>query len=267
MKTKSTLTGFIVLSLLLFFSKTVNAQCTATISVSTIESRCKATGEIIISVTGGSGNFNYKVSDGSFSTVTSTNSVKGLQAGTYKVEVKDIVTGCSYSQDNVIVGGNYQDPRFQLAVTDVTCINGSDGSISVVNQQYGRGPFLYTIVAPSASSIGASNGTGVFANLISGDYYVRLTDSCGGIQRRTVTVSNYNWWISAKSVTEVGCDQLTVTLSLQDSKGNTNTAGTIFNGFQYGAVRSAGDTVWSNTRTFTFSKGTLRSLTFIARSS
>lgn len=265
MKTKFTLPGFIVLSFLLFSVKTINAQCTATVTVSTVESRCKATGQIIFNVTGGSGNFNYRVSKGSFNTLTSTNTVIGLQAGTYDTEVKDIVTGCIYTQPNIVVGGNYQDPRFQLSVSDVTCINGNDGSIAAISLQYGRGPFQYTIVAPSASAVGVSNSTGIFSNLISGDYYVRLTDSCGGIQTRTVNVSNYNWWISSIAVTKVGCDQATATITLQDSKGNTNISGTTFAGYQYGAVRSPGDTSWYNMRTFTFFKGTLRSITLVAK--
>ncbi|MFM9910391.1 MAG: T9SS type A sorting domain-containing protein [Chitinophagaceae bacterium] len=265
MKSKFTLIWVIVSSFLTLSSKTTIAQCNATVNVSTVESRCKATGEINFSVTGGSGNYNYTVTRGAVSSVTSSNKVSGLPAGTYKTEVKDLVTGCVYSMPDVVVTGNYQDPRFQLAVTDVTCINGADGSISVMTQQFGRGPFAYTIIAPSVSTVGTSNSTGTFTNLIPGNYFVRLSDSCGGIQTRSIVVSNYNWWISASTVTKVGCDQATATLTLQDSKGNTNLVGTTFNGYQYGAVRSPGDTSWSNSRSFTFSKGTLRSITLIAK--
>jgi hypothetical protein len=251
--------------LLLPFANKLYAQCNAVVNTTARESRCKATGEISITVTGGSGNYNYKVTSGSFSTVTSSNTIQGLQAGTYSIEVKDLNYGCVYTQNNILVGGDYQDPRFQLNISDVTCINGNDGSLTVINQQYGRGPFVYTIVAPSVSQVGMSNTTGVFNNLVPGDYYVRLTDSCGGMQTRAVTVANYNWWIDASSVTKLGCDQATATITLRDSKGNTNTSGTTFNGYTYGVVRSAGDTSWYATRTYTFYKGTLRSVQLVVK--
>ncbi len=265
MKASSTLLRLILFGCFVLGSREATAQCNATISVSTIESRCKATGQIIVSINGGSGSYNYKIINGTFSSVTSSNIISGLVAGTYSVEVKDLISNCVYKQNNVVVPGDYQDPRFQLAVTDVTCINGNNGSVTAIGLQYGRGPFQYTIVAPSASSIGVSNTTGIFNNLVSGDYYVRLTDSCGGIQTRTVIVSNYNWWIDAQTVTKVGCDQATATITLKDSKGNTNLSGSTFNGYQYGAVRSPGDTSWYNNRSFTFFKGTLRSVTLVVK--
>lgn len=264
MNPKSTLYSFLVVVALCCSLQSL-AQCTATISIQTRESRCKATGEIIVTVTGGSGNYNYKVINGAFSSVTSTNTISGLQAGTYTVEVKDLQNGCSYTRTDVVVSGNYEDPRFQLSLSDVTCINGNNGTLTVINQQYGRGPFTYTIVAPSVSAVGQSNGTGVFNNLVSGDYYVRLTDSCGGIQTRAVTIANYNWWIDANTVTKNGCAQADAVITLRDSKGNTNTSGSTFNGYMYGVVRSAGDTSWYANRTFTFNKGTLRSVTLIAK--
>lgn len=264
MNPKSTLSVVVLVLLLFCFSRT-QAQCLASFTVQTKESRCKATGEITFEVTGGSGNYNYKVTNGAFSSVTSTNTISGLQAGTYTVEVKDLQTGCVYTRANVVVSGDYQDPRFQLAISDVTCINGNNGTLSVINLQYGRGPFTYTIVAPSASAIGQSNTTGVFNNLVSGDYYVRLSDSCGGIQTRAVTVANYNWWIDASSVTKNGCDQASASITLKDSKGNLNTSGSAFNNYTYGVVRAPGDTSWHNNRNFNFFKGTLRSVTLIAK--
>jgi hypothetical protein len=263
---KSIFTQLVCLfSAFLFFSQGVSAQCTATISMSSVPSRCKATGQIIVNVSGGSGNYNYKVVNGTFSTVTSTHTIGGLAAGTYTVEVKDIVTACVYNPGNIVVAGDYEDPRFQLNITPVSCINGNDASLTVTSLQYGRAPFTYTIVAPSASAIGTSNSTGIFNGLRPGDYYVRLMDSCGGIQTRAVTIANYDWWIDTFTVAKPNCTNADVTVTLRNSKGNTNTAGTDFNGYRYGVVRSAGDTVWSNNRSFSFVKGTLRSFTVIAR--
>lgn len=265
MKLKSTQGFFLFFFSLLLTSQIALAQCSLSFTTQTRESRCKATGQIIVTASGGSGNYNYKVTKGSFTSVTSTNTISGLEAGLYIVEVKDLVTGCSVAQTNVAVSGNYQDPRFQLNVTDVTCINGNNGTVSVSSVQYGRGPFTYTIVAPSASSVGASNTSGTFTNLTAGDYYVRMTDSCGGIQTRAITVSNYNWLFDSRTVTEVGCDSADVAIVLKDSRNNYNTSGTTFNGFTYGVTRAPGDTTWFSSRSFRFFKGTYRTVTFVAK--
>ncbi|MBC7848994.1 MAG: hypothetical protein H7Y31_04630 [Chitinophagaceae bacterium] len=265
MKAKVTLLILSVCFMLTAFSPDVNAQCNAVVAIETKESRCKSTGEITALVSGGSGNYNYKVINGAFTTITSTNSISGLQAGTYTVEVKDLVSGCIYIQSNVVITGDYQDPRFQLSINDVSCINGNDGALTVINQQYGRGPFTYTIVAPSTAGVGLTNTSGVFSNLAAGDYYVRLSDSCGGLQTRAVSVANYNWWLDAQTITKVGCDQATATVTLMDSKGNSNLSGTTFNGFMYGVARTPGDTSWYASRTFTFTKATLRTFDIVVK--
>lgn len=264
MNKRSTLIG-----LLLFFiiatALQSNAQCNLSISATPQASICKATGSITVNVSGGTGNYNYKLTGTSFSTVTSSSIINGLAAGTYNLEVKDVTTGCLAYSNGIVVGGNYQDPRFTLNVTDITCLNGSDGSITVSNLQYGKAPFTYTIVAPSVAGVGTTNTTGTFSNLAPGTYYIRLSDSCGGIQTRNVTVTAFNWSIDSRTVTKFGCDSADVTLTLKDSRGNFNTSGTIFNGFQYGVTRAAGDTLWFNNRSFRFFKGTLRNFTLLAK--
>lgn len=265
MKANSTLiAGIIAFALLLPVASL--AQCSLSFTYTVSESRCKSTGAIHVNVTGGSGSFNYKLTGGSIPSInTSSSNITGIPAGTYRLEVKDVVDGCTYAEDNIVVPGNYQDPRFQLSGSDVTCIGGSDGSITVVNQQFGTGPFIYSIVAPSASGIGATNTTGVFTNLIPGSYSVRLADSCGGLQTRVITIADYNWWIDANNVTKVGCDSADVSITLEDNHSNFNTSGTTFNAFTYGVSRTPGDTVWSSTRTFRVYKGTARSLQLVAR--
>src|ERR1700712_349484 len=140
----------LVVTTCLFVDKAAAQPCSLGITTTTSSSRCKATGSITVNITNGSGQYNYTVTSGSFTTTTSTNIIDGLKPGTYTVKVKDIVSGCLIQQDSVVVDGNYQDPRFQLSVTDVTCINGNNGVINVTGLQYGRAPFTYTIVAPSA---------------------------------------------------------------------------------------------------------------------
>lgn len=267
MKTKfyPVLLFFLLVNYLIFLSgQSVAQSCSAiTTNYSTSESRCAATGEVRIIATGGSGNLMYRVL-GPVNTNFSTNStITGLPAGRYLVVIKDVITGCIYQNDSVTVAGNYKDPRFLMSKTDVTCINGADGTITVYNQEFGRSPLTYTIVAPSASNVGLQNSTGAFTGLLYGNYMVRLTDSCGGIQNRSMTIANYDWWINSFSVNRL-CDSAVININLKDSKGNTS-PNAIFNQFMYGVVQAPGDTVWYNNSPFTYLLANKRSLKLVAK--
>ncbi|HEY0066418.1 MAG TPA: T9SS type A sorting domain-containing protein [Flavisolibacter sp.] len=227
------------------------------------ESRCMATGSISVQATGGSGSYNYKVTGPVTKAFTSSSQITGLQAGYYQVTVKDVNTGCTVVQDSVHVPGTYQDPRFQLDKINVSCA-GNDGSISVISQQYGRQPFSYSIIAPSPSGVGTTSATGSFSGLSAGEYFVQLTDSCGGIQVRRITIESYSWWFDTVSVVKVGCDSADVFIRLRDNRGNLNTGGG-FSGFSYGIVNSPGDTSWFSANSFRVFIGTKRSLTVVAR--
>lgn len=225
---------------------------TLTAVFTTYESRCAATGSIKILATGGSGDYKYKVTGPTNTNYTTTDSITGLSAGIYTITINDITNNCTISITNAEVLGTYQDPRFTLNKQDVTCDNGNNGSITVNGLQYGLAPFTYSIVAPSPMGIGTSNSTGVFSDLIAGDYSIRLTDSCGGIQTRQITVGNYSWWIDSYSFTKTACDEATGFIKVVDSRGNISTVSGI-PGFTYGIVRSPGDTIWSADATFAFS--------------
>ena len=257
----------VLLSFLLFpFSSLLSQVCAGfTVTCTTAESRCAATGSITINAAGGSGNYSYKVSGPVNTGLTSSSTITGLPAGTYSVYVKDMVSGCIVNVDNVAVAGTYSDPRYDLVKTDETCSGAGDGTISVANLQYGRSPFTYTIVAPSPAGVGTSTITGSFTGLIPGDYYIRLTDSCGGIQTRTITILANNWLITNTTVSKITCNQVSVLVELADNKGNTNAGGTAFSAFMYGAVNSPGDTSWFSSRSFNYTQSPLRSITFVVK--
>jgi hypothetical protein len=242
------------------------AQCSFSATVSAKESRCAATGVITIQTTGGSGNFNYKITGPIPETVTSSNIITGLPPGTYTVQVTDLVENCSITKTNVIVAGNYQDPRFQIVATDINCTNTTTGSLTAINVQYGRPILTYQIVAPSPAGVGTTNTTGFFNNLPAGTYSVRLTDSCGGIQTRLAVIENYNWWISQSTVTKFGCDDADAVITITDSKGNTNIINpAIFTGFTYGVSKAPGDTLWYTTGSFRFPLSHKRNVTLIVK--
>ncbi len=229
------------------------------------ESRCTATGTLQINATGGSGSYNYQLKGTSTSDFTSSSLITGLAPGTYSVIVNDIINNCSFEIDNIVITGTYTDPRFGLTETDVTCMNGNDGTITVAASTGGRAPFSYSIVAPSASGIGTTNSTGTFTGLIPGSYSVQMTDSCGGIQTRNISIQNYNWSISSAVVTNISCTNYHAQIGLTDSKGNTNSSGTAFNGFTYGFVNAPADTTWFTTSNFDFDLGQIRTLTLVVK--
>lgn len=229
------------------------AQDCSTFSATTIsyESRCAATGSIKVFASGGTGSYKYKVIGPVTSNFTSLDLITGLPAGSYIVVINDIITNCTVTLNNVVVAGDYQDPRFTLTNTDVSCDNGNNATITATGVQYGRPPYTFSIVAPSPAGVGTTNSTGVFAGLKAGDYTIRLTDSCGGIQTRLITVNNYTWYIDAYPFTKNSCTNVTGYIRAIDSKGNISTSGGI-PGFMYGVVRFAGDTIWSSNPNFSF---------------
>ncbi len=253
--------------LLFLFAAGASAQLCDNFSATaeTFESRCAATGKIIITAVNGSGTYNYAVTVPVSTPYTSINIIDGLPAGVYQVFVKDVINNCFFSIPIVTVDGSYRDPRFELVKTDVTCFNGNNGTITVDSVQFGRAPFSYTIVAPSTYGIGTTSATGVFTNLVSGSYYIQQRDSCGGIQTRNISILNYNWFIDVYTVNRIACDSADIFIGLKDIYGNINTSGSVFDGYTYGFVTPAGDTSFFTTYNFRILLGNNRSLTLFAK--
>ena len=76
---------FYLPTLLLFLSVHTKAQDCSTLSFtySVTESRCVATGSILITTTGGSGNYNFKAVGPISTPLTSSNNITGLPTGYY----------------------------------------------------------------------------------------------------------------------------------------------------------------------------------------
>ena len=228
------------------------------------ESRCAATGAIKILATGGSGSYKYKASGPVNTNFTSTDSITGLSAGTYSIVVIDVVSNCTLTIPVVVVPGSYIDPRFTLQKTDVTCDHGSNGSINTLGLLHGRSPFQYSIVAPSPMGVGTANSTGIFTGLIAGTYSIRLTDSCGGIQTRNITINDYSWYIDSYSFSKYSCDSASGFIKVIDSKGNISTGGGI-PGFQYAVISVTGDTTWSSSPYFKFGANGINSVDVLVK--
>lgn len=260
---------YVYLSLLfslIYYQESQAQACTLVVnSAVSDESRCKATGTITVTASGGTGNYNYRVVGPISTPYTSSRIISGLSAGTYTVMVQDVTSTCVAEMQNIVVTGSYEDPRFSLIKTDVTCANGSDATITVTGLSGGRAPYSYKIVAPSPAGIGTSNNTGQFTGLPGGEYAIELTDSCGGIQTRRINVLSYDWWIENHSGTRTTCRNGNFEIRLRDSRGNSNTNSAIFNSFQYGVVNTPGDTSWNSTYQFGYPLESRRSVRLVAK--
>jgi hypothetical protein len=134
-------------------------------------------------------------------------------------------------------GPAYVAPSFQLSKTDETCTR-NNGSISIINFAGGSAPFTWTIVSPSTSGVGTTNGTGTFNNLPPGQYYIQLEDGCGTIRVRQTTILPYSFSFTY-SIIQGNCGEGEITIS-------ANPAGS----YTYGVVTN--DTTWSTNPVFTF---------------
>ena len=114
-------------------------------------------------------------------------------------------------------------------------------------------------------ALATSNSTGTFTGLIPGSYAVEMTDSCGGIQTRNISIQNYTWSIASAPVSLISCTSFQATINLSDSKGNTNASGSAFTGYQYGVLNNPGDTSWFSTYSFVFDPGQKRTVTLLAK--
>lgn len=253
----------LLFSLLAFTAVSQNCDSLTATYIS-YESRCAATGSIKIIASGGSGSYKYRVTGPVNTNYTSTDSITGLQAGVYALEVKDIVNNCTFNLAGVNLLGDYQDPRFTPIASDITCEGAQNGSITLGVLENGRGPFTWTIMAPSAMGEGTSNQTGNFNNLKAGEYRIRMTDSCGGIQTRVVRVHDYTWEIDSYSFVKNDCNTANGWIKVTDSKNNISTIGGI-PGFMYGVVRQPGDTVWSASASMTVSVPGITSIGIVAK--
>jgi SprB repeat len=264
----------LILCWLFFAHQVIHSQTTCpngtlTATVSTVESRCTATGIINIIASGGLApiNYQYSVTAGPVTTpFTSASSLTGFPPGTYTVTVKDATRNCIINIPNVIVTGSYVAPFPIYSSTSITCMNGNNGTISLATLTGGNDPFTYTIISPSSANIGTTNNNGFFTGLIPGVYRIQLRDSCGAIQTRDMSVGSYSWSIrNTTTITKPTCQNLAINVALTNSNAQ-NSPNAVYNGFQYGiVVPPSTDTTWGTSNTFNYFIGLHRNATIVVK--
>ena len=125
-------------------------------------------GKITITVTAGTAPYTYQLGTG---TAQSTNVFSGLKSGSYNVTVADSKSQTLSKTVEVTQPAEVILPLvFTLTSTNVSAWDLSDGSITT-NVTSGMPPYSYSL------SNGSTNSTGVFTNLLPGNYTVTVTDN------------------------------------------------------------------------------------------
>ena len=156
----------------------------ATLSINT---NCSSTTEIIVTGSGGTGSYTYSFNGSPSYTATNTftvNNTTTTQTITYSVRDTngcidtetinippfDPLTGITFAESNVIT------------CNDTT----TDVSVTATN---GVAPFAFEITAPGSATSNTSGAiTGIFTNLLPGDYTFQITDANGCVISASHTI-------------------------------------------------------------------------------
>jgi hypothetical protein len=131
-----------------------------------------AQGRIVITISGGSGNYVIDWNTGS-----TLDTLNGLNAGTYTVIITDTTTACQYTNSYTV--SNYGYFTLSEAITHASCGVCADGAIDLTVS--GASPNYYYSWSSGAT-------TQDINNLLPGTYTVTVTDDWGCTDIQTYTV-------------------------------------------------------------------------------
>src|SRR5690554_514124 len=154
-------------------------------SVTPTESTCPNNGTITINATSPNPPLLYSIISGPVTQEEQTNPVfSSLPPGSYSIKVIDGIG--NEVVETTTVEGNYQNPSFTALPTSPICIGENNGEI-VVNIADGTGLAPYSYELLPTSPVTRTQDNNLFENLPSGNYSVRVTDSCGSVQTNAIT--------------------------------------------------------------------------------
>lgn len=129
---------------------------------------------------------------------------------------------------------NYAGPTFSLKPINPDC-RGNTGSISVINLQNGVGPFSFRLVEKNIT-----NSTGTFHNLAAGLYTIELTDKCGTVRSRQVTLVDFQFTFNFSIDRVSGCNDGEIMFDVTPAGIS----------YEYGIISPANDTIWTSSHHF-----------------
>ena len=140
------------------------------------------------------------------------NTIFGLSAGTYQVNVTDAI-GCTQTGFITVTQPTQISPII-TSTTNVSCFGGSNGS-ATVSVSGGTPGYLYSWTSPGGTSATASN-------LPAGSYTVQITDANGCVRTAsTVITQPTQLAVTISSVTHVQCNGGNTGSAIASGSGGT----------------------------------------------
>ena len=165
--------------------------------------------EIVISVSGGTGDYKYSVDNGK--TYNYNNSIiSGLPAGKYQIKVKD-ANNCTHNSYNITLV-NPEPLKIEYEAYDLICNIGNTGEIAA-KATGGTKPYFYSL-----DNVNWQQSTGLFNNLTDSTYIIKLHDqnNCT-LESEPITLKRPKNIAHFSTDVESGCTPLKVVMT-QDNQ-------------------------------------------------
>ncbi len=158
---------FLFFASVLFANEEPNAAC-PTIAMSGTDVDCygQSNGSAQVAISNGSGNYTITWSNGA-----NVASISGLSVGTYTVNVKDNISGCTVV--GAFVVGSPDPISVTESIVDVNCFGDATGEIQLTTIG-GTAPYTYSWLNSSSVEVSTSED---LVSVPSGTYTVNITDS------------------------------------------------------------------------------------------
>ncbi|WP_186525838.1 T9SS type B sorting domain-containing protein [Seonamhaeicola sediminis] len=175
---------------------------------------CNNTGTVSITVTGGSGNFNYQMLPNGTPQASNTFAITG--PGTYYFRVNDVDTGCSIDTSGLTIAPYDTINITATVTTDVTCYGDNNGVIEFLVNGY-TGTYNYEVfnsLGVSISGVVASDTSTnpqTITGMTAGNYYVEVTETASPFCSTSSNIVNIlsptePLTLSATETSNVTCD-------------------------------------------------------------
>lgn len=204
--------------------KTITEPSQITATITTTNSSCgNSNGKIMVTAGGGSGTgYSYSINGTTFNT---TGIFNNLTDSNYSVVVRD-GAGCMNVFAAVVT--NSDGPQItNISHTNVTCFDGSDGSITVNSTNGGTGTLTYSIDGYKWQT------SNKFSNVAPGDYVVRVKDNVGCTGSITTTISAPSQIKASLSITDSKCANSYTGKIVVNAAGGIGTFAYSIDGYNY----------------------------------
>ena len=179
-------------------------------TVTNVDCNGNSTGAIQITANGGAGGFTYSING----QTNGTGSFLSLAAGVYVITIAD-ASGCSTTTEAEVT---QPDELVGIidAIFNINCAGGGTGAIDF-GTTGGTGDFMFTLN-------GMTNNTGLFENLVAGDYTATIVDANGCQTTAMATIEESDGLgvniIAQNDVTCNGDTDGSITLEANGGSGN-----------------------------------------------